>query len=362
MYMNFLTYTQAAQEAMSKLQSFTMKKMKVLLSTEVELRRQLEQIEGAESYLDKARKKKKSSVTFLRTWKNHTEFRSQICHQTVEETKVLDSIEPDLDVEGKIEVVALSSSNSSKGEDGERTRTRTCSSSSASGFLLDGLLAANTFSGTTIGQSNAKFLPLPPDLVAKLSIAGAPYALNGRTPPNTMSSSAFNATGDLDNSTSSFNSISPPPSSLLSNVSFTTPRTRIPAELLPLARHYSQYSLKAIAERKGHQLKAINPRRSDFFQHSAILTSPLDAATLYYSLPFITSVPATSLIYSSQHHDANVKTLQAALLGTFSATIIIIKSGDFVFGGKSLEVFSAAFPSVYDPCLLCLTESHRICV
>ena len=95
---------QITEEALSTLRDLTSDKLKVLLSAELELRRELDQINWIEEYLLK-KKEEKNKLAFLRAWKAHTKLRSQICQQISLETAIVTSVQASLDLEGNLSVV-----------------------------------------------------------------------------------------------------------------------------------------------------------------------------------------------------------------------------------------------------------------
>jgi hypothetical protein len=90
------------QEAMTKLQDETQHKLSVLLGEEAELRRQLQQLDWMDAFLE-YEKKVLSGFSFLDAWRHHQSLRTYI-----QQTPVLRSqldVYPDLKVEGDIRVV-----------------------------------------------------------------------------------------------------------------------------------------------------------------------------------------------------------------------------------------------------------------
>ena len=102
-----------------------------------------------------------------------------------------------------------------------------------------------------------------------------------------------------------------------------------------VASHFTQFSLNALSERKQRQLTT-KPNDQMLFRGSAIL-GPADAKTLYYSIPFISNLPSTSLVYSTRMHARNIKALQASCLNIMSPSMLIIRSGEYIFGGYATD-------------------------
>ena len=100
---------QILQEALFQLQDETQRKMNVLLGEELELRRQLEQIGWAESFLDRQRSQAKP-VNFLTMWKAHLDCRAHLAKQHMPHRELLEQVQPDMRLVGGIEVVTESTS------------------------------------------------------------------------------------------------------------------------------------------------------------------------------------------------------------------------------------------------------------
>ena len=113
------TLTTAYQNAVLQLQGMTKQKLDCVLSAELELRRQYEQVMWGESFISNAvnmgnEKAQGPSldqkVDFLRIWKSHVVHRNAICRFKTVETDVLKNMKPDIVVEapfkvGKIEIL-----------------------------------------------------------------------------------------------------------------------------------------------------------------------------------------------------------------------------------------------------------------
>ena len=79
-------------------------KTKILLSTELEFRRQLEELDNTESWLERQRSEL-SQTGFLEAFKLHTAMRSSMCQQVSAETAILDDLHANLAIEGSISIV-----------------------------------------------------------------------------------------------------------------------------------------------------------------------------------------------------------------------------------------------------------------
>eukprot|EP00742_Colponemidia_sp_Colp-10_P004319 GILJ01004608.1.p1 GENE.GILJ01004608.1~~GILJ01004608.1.p1 ORF type:complete len:562 (-),score=83.28 GILJ01004608.1:168-1853(-) len=93
---------QILQEALYQLQDETQKKMSVLLGEELELRRQLEQIEWLESFL-RFQQQALPPVDFLTSWSRHCQLRSELHNLNTIRTEI--NVFPDIRLEGRIQVV-----------------------------------------------------------------------------------------------------------------------------------------------------------------------------------------------------------------------------------------------------------------
>ena len=94
---------QTLQEALFSLQDATQAKMSALLTEEVELRRQLQQAEWIEGYLDDQRETS-SKVDFLVGWKCHVQLRGDLCRVPLRTPSVLNAISADLELAGGLEL------------------------------------------------------------------------------------------------------------------------------------------------------------------------------------------------------------------------------------------------------------------
>jgi len=95
------------------------------------------------------------------------------------------------------------------------------------------------------------------------------------------------------------------------------------------------YCLRSLANRKRRQLN-VDPNVADMFQGSSIVTAE-HANTLYYSLPFISSLPETNMVYSTRMHERSIRTLQSNVKNCMSPTMVIVRSGEYVFGGYATD-------------------------
>lgn len=120
------TLTNAYQTAVSQLQLLTKQKLDCILSAELELRRQYEQVLWGESFIVNQVNNGGSraegptldqKVEFLRVWKAHVVHRNAICRFKTVETDVLQSMKPDIVANasfkvGKLETIRDLSSGS----------------------------------------------------------------------------------------------------------------------------------------------------------------------------------------------------------------------------------------------------------
>lgn len=92
------------KDSLSTLKDEVNCKTKILLSTELEFRRQLEQLDNAEQWLERQRTEL-SQTGFLEAWRLHTNMTSKMCSQVSSETNVLSNLEANLAIEGGIKIV-----------------------------------------------------------------------------------------------------------------------------------------------------------------------------------------------------------------------------------------------------------------
>ena len=102
-----------------------------------------------------------------------------------------------------------------------------------------------------------------------------------------------------------------------------------------VASHFQQFSLSALADRKMRQLN-VEPSEQMVFRGSSIV-GPADAKKLYYSIPFISTLPNTNLMYSTRMHERSIRTMQQSIGGVMGPTMIIIRSGEYIFGGYATD-------------------------
>lgn len=111
------------------------------------------------------------------------------------------------------------------------------------------------------------------------------------------------------------------------------------AQPVDVASRFAQYSLEQQAHRRMRQL-GVQPNPRQYFPDSQIISG--DAATnLYFCLPFASNVPETSLLYASWRHAPDVPTLLQQCVDTYAPSVVLIRSGDFVFGGYATDSWRA---------------------
>lgn len=121
--------TDAADKARKELQLLTKQKLEIILSVDIELRRQKEQIGWLDSFIDRQRKqsllvinsikstskeKTESKLSFLNSWKNHMIFRNSISRFTPSDSSILSSISGDLHADSNINITKIPNQDSSK--------------------------------------------------------------------------------------------------------------------------------------------------------------------------------------------------------------------------------------------------------
>lgn len=107
------TLTSAYQNSVSQLQSMTKQKLDCILSAELELRRQYEQVLWGESFISNQvglgggrvdGPSLHQKIDFLRVWKAHVVHRNAVCRFKTNETDVLKSMKPDIVVDVAFQV------------------------------------------------------------------------------------------------------------------------------------------------------------------------------------------------------------------------------------------------------------------
>ena len=82
------------------------------------------------------------------------------------------------------------------------------------------------------------------------------------------------------------------------------------------------------------------PNPAAHFPGSQIISGD-DAASLYFCLPFSSNVPETALLYASWRHAPGVPTLQQYCMETYAPSVLLVRSGDYVFGGYATDAWNA---------------------
>ncbi len=105
--------TTAYENAVAQLQSMTKQKLDCILSAELELRRQYEQIMWGESFIsgqvstasaNAGKTDASKKIEFLKLWKSHVVHRNAVCRFKTVETEVLKTIKPDIVVKTDLKV------------------------------------------------------------------------------------------------------------------------------------------------------------------------------------------------------------------------------------------------------------------
>jgi len=423
-------------------------KTKILLSTELELRRQLEQLDYADDWLERERAELEQTE-FLQSWKLHGEMVSRMCQQVSQETNVLDGLSANLKVEGSVCIVnddgkplmceaggkefssagngttelrkqlfadanagattvtgntkknlvsggaaemlnsaaknnmpnvgAFPAAPMTSGIGGVqvRTRARLTSKRVVRGTLSDrlgmrcerlgtyysirkgaariwpahnALFCSPLCSHMCVGSSNTRFARSllqyqPPNFLSNVENRGLSSDNDAWT--QSLEKSMGVGMGNLN-----VGEMPPPPSAVSAPTLYTPPVANTPAVNLPpnpinlnnyqparvmqqVAGHFQQFSLTALAERKMKQLN-VEPSEQMVFRGSSIV-GPNEAKKLYYSIPFISTLPTTNLVYSTRMHERSIRTLQQAVANVMAPTMVIIRSGEYVFGGYATD-------------------------
>lgn len=93
---------QVLQEALLQLQEETQKKMSYLIGDQLELKRQYDQIQWMESFL-KYQQEVLTPSDYLNAWSKHMGLRNEVL--SVSNLPILTNVQPDIRLEGKINVV-----------------------------------------------------------------------------------------------------------------------------------------------------------------------------------------------------------------------------------------------------------------
>ncbi len=378
-----LNYATVEEQLYSMLKKslFTLKeevncKTKILLSTELEFRRQLEQLDNAENWLEREQSEL-SQTDFLQAWKLHTQLTSKMCQQVSAETAILDNLNANLSIKGGVEIVTqdgtplmsergMNASEFSKatlGQGSTELRQQLFADANAGASTVTGNTKRNLVSAsaadllTSAVKSNSTASSTAPHQTPQTSgIGGISY-----NPPNYLASTD-NKMMDNQTWTESLEKsmgvgVGTPAqsnriqdhrqSTLYTPQPPTTPQNLMPPSpininnyqparvMQQVASHFQQFSLTQLAERKMRQLN-VSPNEQMVFRGSAIV-GPNDAKKLYYSIPFISNLPTTSLVYSTRMHERSIRVLQQSVMNVLSPTMVIIRSGEYIFGGYATD-------------------------
>lgn len=179
---------QALKEALMQLQNETKKKVSSLLSAELELRRQLEQVEWMETYLDKQRIEV-NEIDFLNMWRCHTSMRSDVCRQRVMENGIISSVKGDLELHGAITVLQEGAAAQANGVNGGVIRDL-MADANAGANMVTGAAPPNMMSPTASSMLSRTLEELHvnpaiqsalPATAAAQPLAGMSYTANGMT-------------------------------------------------------------------------------------------------------------------------------------------------------------------------------------
>jgi len=333
---------QMLQEALFQLQDETQRKMNILLGEELELRRQQEQIGWAETFLAEQRATA-AAPEFLDAWKNHLQLRDALHAEATSQPSVLDGVHADLRLEG---TVAVSSAS-------ESALASAAARPSGAGAAVGG----SGFAAAATGGGMAPPAMAAPQGFAQPSPAQAQQQQQQQQqaqPPASPFATAGMASALPSSAGGSVRSV--PASPALSSVGATPATAAMPAAAAPpmsatpaaaaapadasaTAARFAQYSLRQQAERRMRQLNAA-PNPAAHFPGSQIISGD-DAASLYFCLPFSSNVPETALLYASWRHAPGVPTLQQYCMETYAPSVLLVRSGDYVFGGYATDAWNA---------------------
>ena len=336
---------QALQDALFELQDRTQEKMNVLLSEEVELRRQLGYINWAETFLAKETDRA-SQVDFLNAWKCHAQLRSDLVKGRLRTQEAISTVKADLSIRGSVTVE--------------------CASAGAGP-------GAEALSGG-----------LPP-VLADVRPAGSFFVDASPSPmmmPSSVPSPQLSAASGGIANMSSLSGVSPifeassvdvqpaDPPSVQASLSEQKPVT----SNLSISSRFSSYSLSGEARRRMrmHRLpeELIKEKLRPFKESTILSPADGDSIGITQSLllciplhPNSKSLPSTRLLYASWQKDAErtvAALLDAACREEVGPTVIICKAGGNVFGGYASEQFRSDETSFGDSKTFLFSISHDI--
>jgi TLD len=299
------------QAALYQLQDETQKKMNLLLSEELELRRQLGQLDWTDSFVSMMRETL-PPMSFISAWERHSTLQASLMGSVTGSggrlggVRVLDAVQADLQLVGKIEIVA----------------------------------------GNSNGSSTNGNVPSP---VVSQPIVPAKIISPVSSPTQVLEEADSRVEAQASSTTASLSYTSNAEPIVSSSISSTTTISAAHSTLNQpnIEALVARYSLRREADRRKRSLKGWSPNPNEAFAESRILSSSMDAQTLYMSLPFGIDASGqeiplvTRLIWSSTEVDGPT-TIASALsaymsYGRQEPTVILIRANGHVFGGYAAD-------------------------
>jgi len=365
------------QAAMFQLQEETQRKMNALLSEELELRRQLGQIDWAEGFTTTLQETL-PPMTFVSAWERQMALKDSLYASLGGKvsTKALDEIKADIVLSGSLDVstkatklaqqTAASSSSSARQNIASPT-ARSVEPAVASSEIWASVLrgAGGGASATSPQETNSALAPAPAPL-------NPPSRAVTTTASSSTSKSSSASSGTIGTTTPMSRAISTPYSSSAAS------------QLPPLEQRLARYSLRKEAERKWRQRKLeVDP--SVAFANSGILT-PEQASVLYSCLPFGhqddsynlagagstlgNTPPVTRCLYASQmvdpqqHGEVHAQAILSAYMqtGASDASVVLIRANGQVFGGYASDAWdlSSTFGGTPRSFLFSITKDCKV--
>lgn len=343
------------QAAMFQLQEETQRKMNALLSEELELRRQLGQIDWAEGFTTTLQETL-PPMTFVSAWERQMAFKESLYTSLGGKvsTKALDEIKADIVLSGSLDVSTKAAKLAQQAAVSSSTARQNITSPNSRSTVEPAVASSEIWASVLRGAGGA---PSSSPQDTNSALAPAPAPLN---PPSRGSAATTTASS----------SSSKPPSASSGTIGTTTPMSRAvstpysssgASQLPPLEQRLARYSLRKEAERKWRQRKLeVDPAVA--FANSGILT-PEQASVLYSCLPFGhqddsynlsgagstlgNTPPVTRCLYASQmvdplqHGEVHAQAILSAYMqtGASDASVVLIRANGQVFGGYASDAW-----------------------
>lgn len=366
------------QAAMFQLQEETQRKMNALLSEELELRRQLGQIEWAEGFTTTLQETL-PPMTFVSAWERQMALKESLYSSLGGKvsTRALDEIKADIVLNGSLDVSTKAAklaqqTASSSARQGSITSPTTKTSAepavASSEIWASVLRGANGVTSTSTQETNSALAPAP----APVNPPAVRTSATTTTGPMTSTGIKTSATGTIGTTTPMSRAVSTPYSSSAAS------------QQPPLEQRLARYSLRKEAERKWRQRKLeVDP--SVAFANSGILT-PEQAAVLYSCLPFGhqddsynlvgasaalgNTPPVTRCLYASQmvdpqqHGEVHAQAILSSYMqsGASDASVVLIRANGQVFGGYASDAWdlSSTFGGTPRSFLFSITRDCKV--